>query len=152
MSDGLSIELPFKPFTLDEVYRLTKCPSKFVDRWLTLNKLQYMHSPETKGYGFSWMQSFAIFVAHRYLTEGAGHERADGVLDLLVIMHHEALIGNLNEGNVFAAPACMMKSMGRRVGRGTLIPMPEGGKYGRLHLGDLLVEFEHNIKEVFPNG
>ncbi len=149
----MKIELPFKPFTLDEVRQMTGVTGKLLDAWIKDGKVKQQFGEVGTLPGLDWMQTFAVFVAGRYLHENAGLERAEGVLDLLQYMERDALLGNVEAGHVVCVPACMIKALGRKMGRGTILTMEEtGNKFGRLRLDALLVEFESNIRKLYPQG
>lgn len=149
----MKIELPFKPFTLDEVLAMTGVTGTLLDVWIREGKVLPQHGEVGGLPGLDWMQAFALFVAGRYLHENAGLERAEGVLSLIQYMERDALIGNVEMGNVICVPASMIKSLHGKMGRGTLMSMREtGGKFGRLRLDALLREFESNVRKLYPEG
>lgn len=150
---SIKIELPFKPFTLDEVRQMTGVSGKLLDAWVRDGKVRPQLGECGTLPGLDWMQTFALFVAGRYLHENAGLERAEGVLALLQHMERDAMLLNVRDGHVVCVPACMVKSLHGKVGRGTLLTMAETQhKFGRLRLDLLLEEFELNVRKLYPEG
>src|SRR5438552_15002024 len=106
-----NLELPFKPFTLDEVCRIANVKGPVLDRLMNTSAtgrgLNLVRGDDGWSTGLDYMQTFAVFVANKWLEEGSGWERADDVVEYLSTMKVEFLDKELSEGRTFPVPNAM---------------------------------------------
>lgn len=152
------IELPFKPFTLDEVKAITGCPANLLDRLVTSPvsadpKAHLMMTMGSGTMGLDFMQTFAAFVCWRYLQEGASHDRAMAVLDFVKCMTLDYLRTNFAMGLTFPVPKRLMSDQDQRLmrgGAGVMVKAPDGRLGAELNLAVLYARFEAEVTRVFP--
>ena len=142
---GNGLQLPFKPFTADEVQRITKCSMRVLDL------CQGVLHPRTGmgATGLDYMQTFAVFVGQRWLDQGASEERAQAVVKMVARMGHNVLLQRIRGGDTFPCTP----DMGPDIPAAGLMVRPPNSKMGRdLNLKELYLEFTFNLKQVFPGG
>lgn len=145
--NGGQLDLPFRPFTLDEVQRMVKCPPALIDRWAG-RVLVFKTGADGFTQGLSDMQAFAIFVGFKYLTEGAGYERADPIVLYVGNLEKEVMMTCIKRGSSFIV--IDRGPDGKQFG--ALIPISELGDsplVRRLNLKILWAEFWENMHSVF---
>src|SRR5438876_7955320 len=114
------LELPFKPFTLDEVAQITKAISTNIDTWSRFIGMRHGLGVT----GLEWCQVFAIFVGQKYLDEGASLDRATAVVRFLAEVKPPVLEAQLSKGNTFPVPRCLADP-GCAHNLGKFIPCPD---------------------------
>ncbi len=134
--------MPFRPFTAEEINQITGCPPKFLDEWMTI-----LGRKEGCGVlGLDDIQTFAVFVAYRYMTEGAPTGRIMATMRSLAMSNLETVRRAIANGISFlAAPE---HKWGVR--RGVFVTPPDSRLGRALDLAKLLPEFEAAVKRVFP--
>lgn len=143
---GAKLELPFKPFTLDEVQALTGATSKVMDRWV--GKILMLHTG-CGVEGLSYMQTFGLYCAGIYLLEGSGEYRAVAVMRMVAGMQHETMLQELKAGRTFPVPSFMDPAF---LQRGVMVHAPNNRLGNRLNLRTLYEEFLARMEKVFPKG
>lgn len=136
----MTLVLPFKPFTQSEVAEITKAPTALIDKWY--NTLLPERVGEDKfSRGLDYMQTFALFVGHRWLFEGSGPDRAQLVVSCVASMTLQTLEGLFAEGLTFP----VFTPQGATIGRA---PMHLAlGR--RLNLKTLYQTFRGQLEQVF---
>ena len=95
------LTVPFKPFTPDEVHRITGCDIKTVAFWF--ENLQVAYKGDLGLDGFDYMGAFAVFCGKVWLEQGASAGRASAVVNFLAHVKQEVLEFNLNKGLAYPA-------------------------------------------------
>lgn len=137
----------FKPFSMDEVQRITGCDSKFID-WLTRPTDPSCTSGVLEVqqgcgvYGLDWLQTFEVFVAWRYVQEGGGNERALWTLQTIAHLSTEGLEKAHEQGRTFIVPEGM--------GRYMLVTPPSGRLGKALCTRRMMREFQAKLDSLFP--
>ncbi len=140
------IELPFKPFTLDEVQAITECDRKVLDHWVEHNLGLIMGSG---AFGLTYMQTFAVFVGWRYLKEGAPLNRATAVVEYVSAITMENMAYHFSQGDTFPVPWQMREGIPKP---GIMVKPPDNVLGRRLRLDTLYREFQYHLTRVFPEG
>lgn len=139
--------LPYKPFTLEEVSSITGASAKMIDEWTkTIMPIQTGEDGLSKG--LTYMQTFAVFVGWKWLSEGSDSYRAATITCYIGQLSLQVFDENLAKGCNF--PVIVKNRKGKAVG--TLIPAPDKVLSQRLRLDKLFAEFKANIARAFPNG
>jgi hypothetical protein len=140
------LELPFRPFTLDEVKAITGCRTDILELWA--ERLGYRRGCGVEG--LEYAQVFGVFVGWRFLEEGAPAWRATEACEYVSLVPDSYLTEQLKEGNTFVVTrGCFPKDSGIRAGM--LVRAPDNRLGKTLNLKRLLEEFDHRMKKVFPN-
>lgn len=136
---------PFRPFTLEEVQRISGASPAVLDAWVQkVLPVRRGEMSQSHVFGLDWMQTFGAFVGKRWLDEGAGLARATKAMAVCAGTQYEGLIAELRKGNSWPAAAS---------GGPNLFIVPPGNKAGAtLNLKVLLAEFRARLAKVFPNG
>lgn len=134
-----SLQLPFKPFTRAEVEEVTQAPAGLIDA------LWGKVLPERVGDvgflpGLDWMGCFAVFVASKWLDEGASSSRVVGAAIFVSNLGHNVMLEEFEQGNDFPAPTPQ---------GGVLVPHPNSPLGNRLNLRALNEEFRYRLDCVF---
>src|SRR5882757_7238684 len=124
------LDLPFKPFTLEEVVRITKAGARTVDTWSMMLGIR----SGLGVVGLEYNQTFAIFVGQKYLDEGA-----TAVVRMLSNTPMETIEDQVAKGNTFPVPHSL--SVNEIPGKGMFIHAPDSTLGKRLDLYKLLLEF-----------
>lgn len=134
----MTVELPFKPFTLDEVQAVTGASAAVVGMWAQ-NLLTMEFGCDT--YGLDYARTFAVYCGWRYLEEGAGRQRAEELVKYLASCSVKYIVDECQKGRTFPVPMrrCFVKAPDSRLGR-------------TLNCDRLLREFGEKLKRVFPDG
>lgn len=153
MSDELlfpkkgEVELPFKPFRLDEILAITGVSFKVYDHWLSMRVADAPLLPQQTGddadktVGLNYMQTFAVFVGFRFLHEGAPNGRAEAMVRAVQHMTVPYLERSFEKDLTFYD-----------VNTGVMVRAPNKPLGQRLNLRTLYREFLHNLHKVFPEG
>lgn len=133
------LQLPFKPFTREEVENVTQAPASLIET------LWGRVIPERIGDvgfmpGLDWMGCFAVFVASKWLHEGSGVGRAIGAAIFVSNLGHDEMVAAIGKGDDFPTPT----SQG-----GILVPHPNSTLGNRLNLNILNREFRDRLDQVF---
>ncbi len=136
-----ALQLPFKPFTRQEVEAITQAPAQVID--VLWGKVL----PERTGDvgfmpGMDWMETFAIFVASKWLHEGSGIGRAIGAAMFVGNFGHDEMVTEFKEGRTF--PTATPQG-------GILVKAPDSAIGNRLNLEVLYMEFKDRLEQVFPS-
>lgn len=147
------LELPFRPFTLDEVQAITGCPAAVLDQWAGLDgdkplPLQYGCGAS----GLNWMQTFAAFVGLKYLHEGATTRRAYALVLYVGGMAQGQMEHDITQGLSFPVPAYLFPPGERPPGGGVMVEPPHFPLGQRLNLKVLYEEFKERVAKVFPES
>lgn len=136
--------MPFKPFTRSEVESITQVDGKVVDMWWGSALEERVGDVAGFFPGLDYMQTFALFVGNRWLHEGAGLERATGVVIFVANLGKGVMESEFRAGNTFPAPTTR---------GGILVPHKRMGSLGeRCNLEGLYREFQARIEAVFPSS
>lgn len=135
------LDLPFKPFTLDEVKAITNAPSKFIDDLLRAGLPQKVGAGAQ---GLDYYATFAVFVGWRWKEEGAPNSKVTDVCSMVASMTMEFMEHEFNFGRMFPV-------MGPNR-RGIMVVPPDSRLGKTLNLKILLAEFQYNVAKVFPKG
>ncbi len=106
--------------------------------------------------GLDWMGTFGVFVAWRWMHEGAPPGRALEVLSYVAMLNLETLEGAYSRGDTFPVVGDQLRELCRQEhvrmppGGGLLVPAPSSSLGNRLRLDRLLEEFQHALQRVFP--
>lgn len=145
------MDLPFKPFSFDEVQAITGVHAKVMDQW-GQTVLTPLFGDDKFSVGFNDAQTFAIFVGSRYLEEGAGMAVATAVVRCLGNYSLLSVQGAIDGGCLIVAPA-ELRVGGARGAADDIVSMDSSRPVEqRLRLDKLLAEFWHRVRKVFPNG
>ncbi len=101
-----------KLFTVDEVSQLTAVNPQLLRNWVAGGLLRPTRPGTTgsgRGHRFGFVQVVAVAAGVRHRTEGAGPERATGVMRFLAGLTLEQLEWHLGEGRTFAVPAALVR-------------------------------------------
>ena len=142
----MSIVLPFKPFTLEEVAAVTGATAKQLDYW-TLTAVPPTLGEDGFTVGLQYHQMFAVFVGVRWLREGAPLPKATAAVKAMGVVRMETLEFDLSEGRSFPALA---ETTGLK--KSVMIAPPDTPLGRRLCLKKMLAEFKAQIDKVFPKG
>ncbi len=142
--------LPFRPFTIDQVYRIAGCPGKVLEQWVP-SILPWRMGEDGFTMGLEYMQLFALFVGNRYLEQGAPRGRAESVVRYVADTNLDFINQEIARGNSFPVPVSMMTNASQQ-SNGCMVPAPDTPLGRRLNLRVLLEEFEQRLKTEFPNG
>lgn len=149
-----ALDLPFKPFTLDEAHRISGAPSKAIDKWTGMEKDFIRPAlPLKQGLGImglEWMQVFACLVGRHYLHEGCPPARTDETVRFIGSLTTKQLAEAFRDGRSFPAVRSMLPASFR--GLGMLVECPKTNLGRRLDLKPLHEEFLQRMREEFPNG
>lgn len=137
------LELPFKPFTVDEVCQLTGVKPTLLDVWMRSILKPQMGSMTI---GLEYMQTFTVFVAKKFLDEGADGDKVDGVMRALLTVSVENMAQSFRKGDTFPVPH--RNRMGHVCC--VMVPAPKTRLGGVLRLDKLHAEFRHNLAKLFP--
>lgn len=138
------LQLPFKPFTRAEVEAITQAPSQLIDAWWGNVLEERIADMPGVMPGLDYMQTFAVFVGHRWLHEGADLTRATGVVIFVGNLGKGIMLDEFRMGNTFPAPTPQ---------GGILIPHGRLKSLGeRCNLERLYKEFLSRIEAVFPSS
>ncbi len=143
-------DLPaFRPFTLEQVKAMTGVTTATLDAW-TKEDAKVLRLLSGEGaIGLNWMQTFAVFVGHKYLMEGAGMDRAKRVVKFLATLVPDTLMQNINAGLCWPVPAEMDPVNIKHVS-GVFVEAPKSPLGNRLRLDRLGKEFQANVDALFP--
>lgn len=136
------LELPFRPFTADEVLMITGVSVKRLEHWVQFHLK--IHAG-CGAIGLEYMQTFAVFVANKFLEEGSGQSKADDVLRFVCCMTPDQMTKWFAQGLTF--PFIGMKPNKKRYG--VMVKNPGGPLGNRLDLKVLFAEFESRLFGVF---
>jgi hypothetical protein len=139
------LDLPFKPFTDDEVRAITGVKPAELDFYMKFLTRRTGDNLFTTG--LEWMQTFAVFAADKFRQEGAPLDTVLGVLVMLAGVQLSDLEREAELGNYFPVPA--RPELG--VLTGVFIPPPTGAVGDRLRLDRLYKEFLAGVRRVFPD-
>ena len=139
------LELPFKPFTLDEVKAMTGVSSTQLDKWCGM-LIMRNGSGVT---GLDYMQTLGVFVGCRWLHENAPQYLADGIMIAIASMTDGHLEHEISEGRTFPVCKAQMPSMQFA---GIMVVAPGSSLGQRLRMDKLWAEFKENVKRLYPNG
>lgn len=136
-------EVPFRPFTLDEVSRITGAYTGALEAWLkTILGLKLGDDRSTRG--LDWMQTFAVFVGKKWLDAGSDRGRAARVVAFVSGLNERGMLAEFGRGNSFP---CVTE------GEPRMLVRPPKSKLGEeLNLRALYREFRHNVRRIFPKG
>lgn len=145
------LELPFKPFTLDEVQRMTGCLASTLDRWAGLDRNKPLPLQHGCGAtGLNWMQAFAVHCGVRYEAEGASPRRAYGVVLYVGGMAQGQMERDIANGLSFPVPAYLFPPGEERPpGHGMMVVPPPSPLGQRLNLAVLYAQFKERVESVF---
>lgn len=139
---------PFRPFTPDEVQRITGTSARFIDQLLQYT-LQLVTGDDMQTLGLNYMQTFAVFVADRWLAEGAPEEWARETCKAVAMLGVEEMLAEFRAWRTFPALASRAFNDPRR--RGIIMVRDPEGRLGReLNLRRLYEEFLERLGRVFP--
>lgn len=147
IDNKLTIQLPFKPFRLDEILAITGVSFKVYDHWLNMRVGDAPLLPQQTGddadatVGLNYMQTFAVFVGNRYLHEGVPKGRAEAMVRAVQHMTVQYLEYNFERELTFYD-----------INTGVMVKAPNKPLGQRLNLRTLYREFLHNLHKVFPEG
>lgn len=152
-----ALVLPFKPFTLDEVVKITGVLPSGLDVWVRdLHTMALRTGEDGFTVGLEYGQVFAVFCGVKWLYEGADVQRASNVVRYLAGCGPEYINANLAQGNTFPCPIEQIPVSERKELKpecgGIMVPAPDSTIGRRLNLRTLLVEFEERVRSVFPKG
>jgi hypothetical protein len=142
----MSIVLPFKPFTLDEVTAITGVNAAVLDHW-TLTAITPRLGEDKVTVGLDYPQTFAVFVGNKWLHEGAPPAKATEVVKAMAACRPEYLEEELKAGRSFPALASTTG-----LAKNMFIEPPKTSLGKRLCLKAMLAEFKANVAKVFPQG
>jgi hypothetical protein len=133
----------FKPFTLEEVTRVTGCDVKFLDK-VTNTVDGFLKLQQGQGvYGLDFLQTFEVFVAWRYIEQGGGMPRALWAMRVVAALSLQGLDREHAKDRTFI--------VGQELGRAMLVQAPRN-KIGRaLCTKRLMREFRARLERVFPS-
>lgn len=145
-----TIELPFKPFTFEEVQAVTGVAPKTLDAWTQMLSdkpvLPVKHGLGVTG--LDYVGCFAVYVGHEYLKEGAPPDRATAVVRYLGGCSLEYLGANFTAGRTFPVPRALVDSI-TGTAEGMLVTAPDSTLGRRLRLDRLLGEFRQALDMHF---
>lgn len=139
-----SIQLPFKPYRVDEVMAITGVSFAVWDAWVNAEPpLLQLHVGEDadRTHGLTHEQCFAVFVGVRFLHEGAPRGRAETMVRAVQMWSLEMFEREFAIGNTFLAVDSKVHCM---------VPAPKSHLGARLNLKRLMAEFNHHVRRVFP--
>lgn len=136
-------ELPFRPFTMDEVSLITGAYTSALEGWLkTILGIKLGDDRATRG--LDWMQTFAVFVGKKWLDAGSDRGRAARAVAFTAGLNERGMAAEFAKGNTFP---CVDE------GEPKLLVRAPASKLGQdLNLRSLYREFRHNVRRVFPKG
>ena len=137
------LELPFRPFTFEEVASLSGADAAAVDLWVKLLPVRI----GSGAIGLDFMAAFAVFVAQRWRREGAPKGRAEAVLLLTAAFAHDSLMAEFRAGRCFPVTKDLRADL---PGHGILVRCPDTTLGRRLNLATLYEEFRDALARVFP--
>lgn len=149
----MELQLPFKPFTLQEVAKLTGASSRLIDVWA--DRVLPVRQGADGTLGLEYMQAFAVFVGHRWLQEGAVPEKATPVVRFIGSITPNLLWQEIDAGTTWPVPREGNESVFKGASglvRGTFVKPPAGPLGQRLNLELLYTEFRNNLKTMFPES
>src|SRR5262245_36923810 len=116
------LQLPFKPFTFDEVKDVTEVSPNVLDSWARLLKVK--RGDDNQTVGFEWMAMFGIYCGWRYLGEGSPKGRAEAVMCYVAGITEAFMLGEFREGRTFPVPRWMVDGSDVRAGFGCMVEAP----------------------------
>lgn len=136
----MSLILPFRPYTPQEVTAITGVSPTTLDKWM--GTILPVHTGED-GFtrGLDNMQTFAVYCGRRYTEEGAGVDYVRALVRYVGALKLEHVQSNILKGNTF--PFVGQPPM--------LVKQPRSALGQRLNLGQLLTEYIANVQRVFPS-
>lgn len=132
------LELPFKPFTADEVIKITGVSFSVLDHWMKNFFTLHRGCGAT---GLEYMQTFAVFVGWRWHEEGAGADRVGKVIQYVCTLTPETMAKEFERGATFPVLGLTHP---------ILVKAPSGSIGQRLNLEVLFREFKHRLAVEFP--
>lgn len=145
-----ALELPYKPFSADDVFAVTGVTKFHLDKWI-IERL-----PLTTGCGVTGldlMQTFAVFVGAKWIHEGADEDRAASVVEYVGTLSEQAMRLSFEQGRSFPVPRQQLGPVPRRAAlkKGMLIACPDSGLGKRLDMRPMWDEFLSRLERAFPN-
>lgn len=145
-----ALELPYKPFSADEVFAVTGCDRLHLDKWI-VDRL-----PLSVGCGvtgLNLMQMFAVFVGAKWIHEGSEEDRAAAVVEYVGTLSEQAMKLSFEAGRSFPVPRQQLGPIPRRLAlkSGMLVEPPDSNLGRRLDMRPMWDEFLMRLERVFPN-
>lgn len=134
-------ELPFRPYTMDEVSKITGIYTSALEAWLKTT-LELFLGDDRETRGLDHMQCFAVYCGRRFLDEGAGPALATKIVRFVAGLTERGMMVEFKKGNTFPCVAD---------GYPKMLTNPKPSKLvNTLNLRTLYKEFRHHLKRVFP--
>lgn len=140
------LQLPFKPFTFDEVKQITEVGANVLDSWVKLLPVKQGNGAT----GLEWMAMFGVYCGWRYLQEGAPKGRAEAVMCYVASITEHFMLTEFNEGRTFPVPRKVVD--GGPLGQGCLVLSPGGRLGNALNLRVLFEAFKARVETIFPRS